>query len=187
MKNSELLKIIWALKNGEIIAYPAESVFSLGCDPDNDKTIQKLLTLKNRSWEKGFILVSDNYDKLTKYIDDKKLTKFQKRIISFHDTFFPRTWVVPAKKCVSKLITGQFKSIAIRISRFEYIKNICLNYGKPIISTSANISNDAPCRTKNEVAKKFNQCVRTMNGKTLGNFQHSIVQDLLNGYLYRKR
>ena len=37
-----------ALKNGEVIAYPTEGVFGVGCDPDNPEAIQKLLELKQR-------------------------------------------------------------------------------------------------------------------------------------------
>ncbi|ARC53234.1 Sua5/YciO/YrdC/YwlC family protein [Candidatus Riesia pediculischaeffi] len=187
MNNIELLKITLALKNGEIIAYPSESIFSLGCDPDNERAIYNLLNLKRRSWKKGFILVSKSYNQLTKYIDCEKLSKLQKKIIRFYDISFPRTWVVPAKQNVSKLITGQFKSIAIRITKFKHIKDICSKYGKPIISTSANISNDEPCRTRCEVMKKFKNHIHIMDGETKNIFNHSIIQDLSNGYLYRKR
>jgi L-threonylcarbamoyladenylate synthase len=47
-----------ALKNGEVIAYPTEAVFGLGCDPDNEQAVQHLLALKNRSVDKGLILVA---------------------------------------------------------------------------------------------------------------------------------
>ncbi|MCR2139024.1 Sua5/YciO/YrdC/YwlC family protein, partial [Salmonella enterica] len=45
--------IIVSLQKGEVIAYPTEAVFGLGCDPDNENAVNKLLELKQRPWEKG--------------------------------------------------------------------------------------------------------------------------------------
>lgn len=76
--------IILALNEGKIIAYPTEAVFGLGCDPDNDKAVRKLLLLKQRSWKKGLILIAGDYKQLTPYIDDNKLTNLQKKNDAFN-------------------------------------------------------------------------------------------------------
>ncbi|MFT4725078.1 MAG: L-threonylcarbamoyladenylate synthase, partial [Colwellia sp.] len=62
-----------AYSQGGIIAYPTEAVFGLGCDPDNLLAIEKLLSIKNRSPEKGLILLAANYSQLLPYIDDSKI------------------------------------------------------------------------------------------------------------------
>ncbi|MBO0237252.1 Sua5/YciO/YrdC/YwlC family protein, partial [Vibrio parahaemolyticus] len=71
--------IIVSLNKGEVIAYPTEAVFGLGCDPDREQAVNKLLELKQRPWEKGLILIADNYEQLKDYVDDSQLTDEQKQ------------------------------------------------------------------------------------------------------------
>ncbi len=63
--------IIVSLQKGEVIAYPTEAVFGLGCDPDNENAVNKLLELKQRPWEKGLILIADSYEQLKDYVEWK--------------------------------------------------------------------------------------------------------------------
>ncbi|WMY95880.1 MAG: Sua5/YciO/YrdC/YwlC family protein [Arsenophonus sp.] len=177
--------IIMALKKGEIIAYPTEAVFGLGCDPDNEEAIHKLFLLKQRPWKKGFILIASSYKQLIPYIDDQKLTIKQKKII-FSMNKKPITWVLPAKKNISKLLTGTFNSIAVRIINFQLIKDLCFLYGKPLISTSANLHGELPCRTKEEVMLKFNDQVFILDGIVGGYENPSEIRDIITGCVYRK-
>lgn len=78
-KNSSLEKSLFTLKMGEIIAYPTESVFALGCDPDNEIAIKKLLSIKKRSWKKGLILITGNYKQIIPYINKNQIEKLKKK------------------------------------------------------------------------------------------------------------
>lgn len=100
-------KVLTSLKSEKVIAYPTEAVFGLGCDPDSEKAVNELLTLKKRPWQKGLILIADNYRQLQPYLDDKLLTEYQKEVI-FACWPGPVTWVIPAKAGTSKWLTGQF-------------------------------------------------------------------------------
>lgn len=70
--------IIEALQNNQVIAYPTEAVFGVGCDPDSESAVMALLKLKQRAIEKGLILIADNYEQLKPYIDDNALTQEQR-------------------------------------------------------------------------------------------------------------
>ena len=64
------------LINGGLIAFPTESMFGLGCNPDNKKAVEKLKKIKNRPQEMGFILLTPNLATISPWIDpDKKQTK----------------------------------------------------------------------------------------------------------------
>ena len=52
----------------------------------------------------------------------------------------PFTWIVPAKKSLSKLVSGDFGSVAVRVTAHPIVRQICQAFNKPIISTSANLS-----------------------------------------------
>ncbi|MFP3019751.1 MAG: Sua5/YciO/YrdC/YwlC family protein [Arsenophonus sp.] len=184
-KPTLFLNIILALNEGKIIAYPTESVFGLGCDPDNKKAVCQLLLLKKRSWKKGFILIAGDYEQLRSYIDVSKLNTLQKiMIISTNSE--PITWIVPAKKNIPKWLTGTFNSLAVRITKFELIKSLCFSYGKPIISTSANLSGLEPCKTKEEVITHFNNQVCVLDGSVGGCKNLSEIREIITGNLYRK-
>ncbi|ARC54923.1 hypothetical protein AOQ88_01540 [Candidatus Riesia sp. GBBU] len=172
------------LKNGKVIAYPTESVFSLGCDPDNIKAILSLITIKKRSMKKGFILISSRYEFLKPYIDENKITEDQKKTILFSAPY-SITWVVPVKKGTTKLLTGKFKSIAIRITEFKVIKELCELYKKPLITTSANISGFPPCKTRIDLINQFKNNIPILDGTLGTNINPTKIIDISNGYIYR--
>lgn len=183
--SSSFRKIILALNEGKIIAYPTEAVFGLGCNPDNGKVVRQLLLLKQRSWEKGLILIAGNYEQLIPYVDNNKLTNSQKEMMRSTGAK-SITWVVPVKKDIPKWLTGKFNSLAVRITDFELIKKLCFLYGKPLISTSANLNGLAPCRTKEEVITQFNSHVLVLEGSVGGQKKPSEIRDIMTGHLYRK-
>ncbi|MGB1191802.1 MAG: L-threonylcarbamoyladenylate synthase, partial [Pseudomonadales bacterium] len=61
----QLTKALSALDNGEVIAYPTEGVWGLGCDPFNADAVNRLLAIKHRSMDKGLILVAANLNQIS--------------------------------------------------------------------------------------------------------------------------
>lgn len=181
--HNSLKETIFALKKGKIIAYPTESVFALGCDPENKKAIKKLLSIKKRSWKKGFILLASHYKQIIPYIDEKKIDKTQKKKILQNKLI---TWVIPKKKYISKLLSGKHNSIAIRMINLKLIKKLCYLYGKPIISTSANLNGFSPCKKKKEIINQFNNKIFILNGSLGNKKKTSKIQDIITNHQYRK-
>ena len=177
--------IIKSLQQEDVIAYPTEAVFGLGCDPDSENAVNKLLALKQRPWEKGLILIADNYEQLKGYIDDSQLTQEQKEAM-FSSWPGPVTWVIPAKATTPKWLTGQFDTLAVRVTNHELVKLLCRTYGKPIVSTSANLSGFEPCRTTREVIEQFNNRIPVLDGVVSGRKNPSEIKDAKTGQLYRK-
>ncbi|CAL1329111.1 Sua5/YciO/YrdC/YwlC family protein [Candidatus Providencia siddallii] len=184
MKNKYIENAIKYLNKKKIIAYPTESVFGLGCDPDCEIAVNTLLKLKQRSIEKGFILISNNYQNFKKYINDNSLTEKQKKIM-FSTWPGHITWTIQAKITTPKWLTGKFDTLAIRIINYEPIKTLCNKYGKPIISTSANLNGQKPCKTKNEVIKLFKN-IYVIDGLIGGSTKQSEIRNSKTGEIYRK-
>lgn len=154
MTNFNLSTAISALRSQNVIAYPTESVFGLGCDPDCDSAIQKILDLKQRPAHKGLILIAANIEQLKSYADFSSLTETQLHAIQ--KTWpGPFTWIVPVQKTLSSLISGDFDSVAVRVSAHPVVQQLCAEFGKPIISTSANLSGLEACVTATEVKQMF--------------------------------
>ncbi|WP_372881941.1 L-threonylcarbamoyladenylate synthase [Psychromonas sp.] len=154
LKQSELNNTLKALNAQGVIAYPTESVFGLGCDPDCEAAIQKILTLKERPAHKGLILIAASIEQLEKYADFSVLNENQ--LAAIKKTWpGPYTWVVPAKNNLSKLVSGGFDSVAVRVTTHPVVRQICQAFNKPIISTSANLSGLDPAINTRQVMEMF--------------------------------
>ncbi|MWN91186.1 L-threonylcarbamoyladenylate synthase type 1 TsaC [Gilliamella sp. Pra-s65] len=173
------------LKNGEVIAYPTEAVFGLGCDPDCELAILKLLQLKHRSVDKGLILIASHYQQLIPYIDELAITNEQKQL-ALTNWPGPITWIFPKNKKTPYFLTGKFDSIAVRVTSHPLVCKLCDLYGKPIVSTSANLSNHEPCKTAIEVAKQFGQNFPILEGETGHRSQPSEIKDIKTGRIIRQ-
>jgi len=176
---------VTALHNQQVIAYPTEAVFGLGCDPMNEIAVQRLLTIKQRPVEKGLILIAANLTQLNDYVDLMALSTVQ--IEHIKQTWpGPATWVMPAKAQVPKWLTGQFDSIAVRVSAHPTVQALCLAFGGPITSTSANLTGLTPCVTAAEVDIQLGSLLGTIIDEPVGELaQPTTITDALTGKVYR--
>ncbi|GAA5193967.1 L-threonylcarbamoyladenylate synthase [Ferrimonas gelatinilytica] len=174
-----------ALEQGGVLAYPTEAVFGLGCDPLNEAAVRRLLAIKQRSWEKGLILVASCYGQLLRYVDDGALSEAQRqRVLARWPG--PVTWVMPAKESVPDWLTGQFDSIAVRVSDHTIVKSLCSAFGGPLVSTSANLSGEEPARTMAQVERDLGQLVDgVVLGEVGGNPSPSTILDARSGQVLR--
>ncbi|WJV53527.1 L-threonylcarbamoyladenylate synthase type 1 TsaC [Prodigiosinella aquatilis] len=181
----QLVPLLQKLKEGNVIAYPTEAVFGLGCDPDNETAVKQLLKLKQRPWEKGLILIAAEFSQLEPYLDLAALSAEQKAAI-FASWPGPVTWVIPAKPATPRWLTGKFTSLAVRVSAHPLVKQLCLSYGKPLVSTSANLSGQLPCRSAVEVAQQFGDDFPVLHGNVGGRLNPSEIRDALTGEMLRQ-
>ncbi len=178
-------EIIALLNQQQVIAYPTEAVFGVGCDPDSEAAVNRLLALKQRPVEKGLILIAADYSQLTPYIDDSMLNEMQRESI-FSRWPGPVTFVFPAKPSTPRWLTGRFNSLAVRVTNHPLVVTLCRAYGKPLVSTSANLSGQPPCRSAREVAEQFGADFPVLLGETGGRQNPSEIRDALTGELIRQ-
>ncbi len=173
------------LKNEEVIAYPTEAVFGVGCDPDSELAVTRLLTLKQRPVEKGLILIAASFEQLKPYIDDSMLTSAQRETI-FSAWPGPVTFVFPALPTTPRWLTGRFDSLAVRVTDHPLVIELCNHFGKPLVSTSANLTGLPPCRTSEEVIAQFGSDFPVVIGETGGRQNPSEIRDALTGERFRQ-
>lgn len=171
------------LKQGGLIAYPTEAVYGIGCLADKTETIERLLRLKQRPIEKGLILLAADLTQLDTYIKPLDSGLQSKLMASWPG---PTTWIVPARTHTSRLIRGQFDSIAIRISDHPIVQAICQQCSQPLISTSANITGKAMSYTPLEVRLHFSdQLDYILNGPLGDNLTPTTIKDALTDQVLR--
>lgn len=183
LQRDAIAAAIDVLNEERVIAYPTEAVFGVGCDPDSETAVMRLLELKQRPVDKGLILIAANYEQLKPYIDDTMLTDVQR------ETIFPLagpvTFVFPAPATTPRWLTGRFDSLAVRVTDHPLVVALCRAYGKPLVSTSANLSGLPPCRTVDEVRAQFGAAFPVVLVKR-GRLNPSEIRDALTGELFRQ-
>lgn len=185
LHQESVLKAIDALNNKEVIAYPTEAVFGVGCDPDSEMAVMRLLELKQRPMEKGLILIAANFEQLRPYIDDSVLSDAQREAV-FSRWPGPVTFVFPAQASTPRWLTGRFETLAVRVTDHPLVVELCEAYGKPLVSTSANLTGQEPCRTVAEVVAQFGDAFPVVKGETGGRMNPSEILDALTGELFRQ-
>ncbi|MDO4430658.1 MAG: Sua5/YciO/YrdC/YwlC family protein [Lonepinella koalarum] len=180
-----IYQIAEQLKQNQVVAYPTESVFGLGCNPLSESAVKNLLVLKNRPIEKGLILIAPNVDFLRPFIALEKFTASDlAKLQGEYD--HPITWVVPAQKTVPYFLTGQFDSIAVRICRHTSVQQLCELSGFALTSTSANLSGKPPCKTADEVRLQFGEFFPVLDESVGNALNPSEIRDLFTGQLFRQ-
>ncbi len=134
---------VLALQRGDVIAYPTEAVYGLGCDPFNSMAVAKILQIKGRTIEKGFILVASSWEQVESLVEPIEPPALYRVLDTWPG---PITWTFPAKDDVPHWILGNHSTLAIRVSAHPVIRDLCDVFGGPIISTSANLQGHPPIR-----------------------------------------
>lgn len=138
------------LQQGKIIAYPTEAVYGLGCDPFNREAVMRLLVLKQRAIEKGLILLIADWSQLEPLIGEVSVASLAAVKASWPG---PVTWVFPKSAIIPYWLSGDYHTIAIRMSAHPVAHALCKQ--GPIVSTSANLSGFAPACDFNELILQF--------------------------------
>ncbi len=139
------------LFQGEILAYPTEAVYGLGCDPLNGIAVSKILELKQRPMDKGLILIASSFEQIEPYIQAD--AAILERIMPSWPG--PVTWIVPVQTWVPHWLTGKFDSLAVRVTAHPLAKSLCETFGGPLVSTSANPAGKPPATTSIQVLNYF--------------------------------
>ncbi|OOF39006.1 tRNA threonylcarbamoyladenosine biosynthesis protein RimN [Rodentibacter genomosp. 2] len=180
-----LQQIVACLLQDQVVAYPTEAVFGLGCNPFSESAVKKLLDLKQRPMEKGLILIAPTLTFLLPFIDLSGVTETQMaRLTTRYNR--PITWVVPAKSDVSPFLTGKFNTIAVRLSDHPAVQALCETTGFALTSTSANLTGASPCRTVEEVRSQFGEDFPVLDLPVGKAKNPSEIRDLITNQLFRQ-
>ncbi|EIM1709881.1 Sua5/YciO/YrdC/YwlC family protein [Aeromonas dhakensis] len=174
-----------ALQHDGVIAYATEAVFGLGCDPDSEAAVQRLLAIKQRPVEKGLILIAADLAQLQDYIDLDQLTSEQLARVEASWPG-PFTWIMPARPDTPAWLTGQFDTLAVRVTAHSQVQALCRAFGKPLVSTSANLTGEEPARRLADIGELLaSQLAYILPGEVGGQANPSEIKDARTGAVIR--
>ena len=146
MKN-EINRSLEKIKNGQVIVYPTDTVWGLGCDATSQGAVDKVFKLKNRSGSKSLIILVDSLEMLQHYVP-----VIPKELLTFlESTNKPTTVIYNHPKGLAQNVVASDNTVAIRIVENDFCKALIRSFGKPIVSTSANFSNQPTPSSFNEI------------------------------------
>ena len=147
-------KIVNCLKNGGVIIYPTDTVYSMGCDSSNVKAVERLCKLKNikPSQNKFSIVCSDLRDISTYAKVSNEAFRLMKRLLPG-----PFTFIMPSTGDLPKILQPNRKTIGIRVPDHKVPNLIIQKLGHPIITTSVKDDIDDIVEYPNEIEVLFDQ------------------------------
>ncbi len=137
-ENEKFDEILTVIRNGEVILYPTDTIWGIGCDATNEKAVEKIIDIKSRRSDKGFVVLVDSIEMLKKFV--KHVHPRVETLISFHER--PLTVIYDEGKGVAKKVMGDDGSLAVRVVQDPFCRELIKQFGKPLVSTSANISGE---------------------------------------------
>jgi L-threonylcarbamoyladenylate synthase len=128
------------LRKGGLILYPTDTIWGIGGDATNQATVNKIFALKKRIDNKTMIMLLSSQTDISNYV-----VKPDPQILDYlANTTQPTTAIYDTGINVASGLISKDGSVAIRIVRDEFCTTLINTFGKPIISTSANISGERP-------------------------------------------
>jgi len=135
----ELEKCLKVLQDGGTILYPTDTIWGIGCDATNDPAVEKVYRLKKRMESKSLIILLDDTKSLPDYVST--IPEIVWDLLGNVET--PLTIIYPDAKNLAGNVIAKDHSVAIRIVKTGFCNRLIHAFGKPIVSTSANISGEA--------------------------------------------
>ena len=138
-----------ALNKGGTILYPTDTVWGLGCDATNPEAVARIFEIKKRDDSKSLVLLADSLDMVAKYI--KEIPSIAIDLVEVNDA--PMTLIYPGafageqgaaadRRRLAWNCVAEDGSVGIRIPLMDWCKQLVFKLGRPIVSTSANISGE---------------------------------------------
>lgn len=145
MYTVELHKALEVLNQQEVLLYPTDTVWGLGCDATSKKAVSRIFEIKQRHESKSLIILVDSFEMLSSYISN-----IPESVMGYLTTpSNPTTIIYDNPKGLAENVIAKDNSVAIRLVQDEFCRDLIALFGKPIVSTSANISESrTPMRFK---------------------------------------
>jgi L-threonylcarbamoyladenylate synthase len=172
-----------AMRDGQVVAYPTEAVYGLGCDPRNEKAVRTILSLKHRPASAGLILIGASFTQFRPWVAEVAGAQLERAMLSWPG---PVTWLFPKREDVPEFISGEHETIAIRVTAHQPSIELCEAFGGPLVSTSANPHGSPPATSSGEVESYFGPYLGgILSGPLGGGTATSEIRDLATGNIIR--
>lgn len=163
----EIQKALEVLRAGGIILYPTDTVWGIGCDASDPEAVAKVYAIKNREDSKSLVLLASDMDMICRYV--KEVPEMAVQLVEVNDK--PMTIIYPDaitgekgcmkadRRCLAFNTVAEDGTVGIRIPMMDFCQQLISRFGRPIVSTSANISGEATPKKFSEISEQIRSAV----------------------------
>ncbi len=167
----EIQKALEVLRSGGVILYPTDTVWGIGCDATDPEAVAKIYAIKKREDSKSLVLLASDMDMICRYV--REIPEMAVQLVEVNDK--PMTIIYPDAVTGSKPVDGvmpkadrrslAFNTVAedgtvgIRIPMMDFCQQLVAKLGRPLVSTSANISGEPTPKKFSEISESIKSAV----------------------------
>jgi L-threonylcarbamoyladenylate synthase len=151
----DLSMAIATLKNGGTILYPTDTIWGIGCDATNDSAITRIFEIKDREETKQMLILVADASEIENYVQSVPDIAFD----FIESASKPLSIIFQNAKNLAPSLIGLDQTIGIRVVRDEFCQELIRNFGKPIVSTSANVGGTPPPGNFSEIDQGVKEAV----------------------------
>jgi L-threonylcarbamoyladenylate synthase len=145
--HTDLKKATEVLRNGGIILFPTDTVWSLGCDATNAGAVQRIQNIMNLEDSKTMVVLMENPALLERYVAE--VPEIAWDLVEISTT--PLTIIFPGAKNLAPNLPASDGSIGIRFTKEEFSMQILQRFRKPVVAAPAGIKNDGTPGSFNDI------------------------------------
>lgn len=162
----EIQKALEVLRKGGIILYPTDTVWGIGCDATDPEAVAKIYEIKRREDSKSLVLLASDMDMICRYV--KEIPEMAVQLVEVNDK--PMTIIYPgavagtqsdkaSRNCLAYNTVAEDGTVGIRVPMMEFCQQLVSRFGRPIVSTSANISGEVTPKKFAEISQEIKDAV----------------------------
>lgn len=162
----EIQKALEVLRKGGVILYPTDTVWGIGCDATDPEAVAKVYAIKKREDSKSLVLLASDMDMICRYVkevpemavqlvevNDKPMTIIYPGAVTGDRPAGPGAPVSRSNHTLAYNTVAEDGTVGIRIPMMDFCQQLVSRLGRPIVSTSANISGEATPKRFAEISE----------------------------------
>ena len=140
-----------ALRKGGLILYPTDTVWGIGCDATNADAVARVYALKRSENKHSMLVLCESADMVVRYVNKAPGIAFEVMEMATK----PLTLILPGASGLAENLIPEEKTLGVRVPDHEFCRKLLRKFGRPIVSTSANVSGEPTPKNLAEVAREI--------------------------------
>ncbi len=153
--NEEIKKACQVMREGGVILYPTDTIWGIGCDATNEEAVKRVYEIKQRSDSKALLVLVDSPVKVDFYVSDVPAVAWDLIELATR----PLTIIYDGARNLAPNLLAEDGSVGIRVTNERFSQQLCRQFRKAIVSTSANVSGQPSPRNFREISDEIKQAV----------------------------
>ena len=151
----EIQNALEVLRKGGVILYPTDTVWGIGCDATSTDAISRIFEIKHRQDSKSMVLLASDMDMVCRYV--KEVPEMAVQLVDVNDK--PMTIIYPGAQGLPSGVVAEDGTVGIRVPMMEFCRQLSSSLGRPIVSTSANVSGERTPKCFAEISDEIKAAV----------------------------